>query len=219
MPGSPATSTTAPETSPPPSTRSSSPTPVARACASSTSTSAIGVAAALTGPAVVVRTGTSPTSSTVPQAWHSPHRPTHLEVTQPHPPQRYAGRGVPLRAVLAAMGRSLGSATDSRRSATRQPTAAPDRQDTDGHTDRGRPQERARPRCGAVCGRSADRQQPAEHALLDLGLALLLAREGADDDERAGQRGDEPLQQLQLALRGRHVLRGLERRVVTGVDG
>src|SRR3954452_16271408 len=199
MPGSPATSTTAPETSPPPSTRSSSPTPVARACASSTSTSAIGVAAALTGPAAVVRTGTSTTSSTVPQAWHSPHRPTHLGVTQPHSPQRYAGLGLPLRAVLAAMGQSVGTATDN-----------PARNAVE-----------AAPGAGTASTRdsrcvSAQRHQPAQEALLHLADALLLARQRADDDQRAGERGDHPLQQLQLALRGRDVLRRLERGVVAG---
>src|SRR5438270_586634 len=71
------------------------------------------VPVALTGPAALVRTGTSPTSATVPHAWHSPHRPTHFGVTQPHSPQRYAGLGVPLRAVLAAMGRSVGTTPDN----------------------------------------------------------------------------------------------------------
>jgi hypothetical protein len=31
-------------------------------------------------------------SSTVPQAWHSPQRPTHLPVSHPHSVQRYADR-------------------------------------------------------------------------------------------------------------------------------
>jgi len=31
-------------------------------------------------------------SATEPQAWHSPHRPTHLAVSQPHSVQRKAGR-------------------------------------------------------------------------------------------------------------------------------
>ena len=38
--------------------------------------------------AAVVRTATAPISLTVPQAWHSPHRPTHLIVVQPHSEQR-----------------------------------------------------------------------------------------------------------------------------------
>ena len=87
-PGSPASSTTAPGTSPPPSTRSSSSTPVGTARAASTSTWPIGRAGVLTGPAAVVRTAGADVSSTVPQAWHSPHRPTHLVVAQPHSAQR-----------------------------------------------------------------------------------------------------------------------------------
>jgi hypothetical protein len=38
-----------------------------------------------------VRPGLAPAdraSSTVPQAWHSPHRPTHLPVSHPHSAQR-----------------------------------------------------------------------------------------------------------------------------------
>ncbi|GIG37473.1 hypothetical protein Cpa01nite_28540 [Cellulomonas pakistanensis] len=31
---------------------------------------------------------------TDPQVWHSPHRPTHLDVVQPHSVQRNAGRAV-----------------------------------------------------------------------------------------------------------------------------
>ena len=49
MPGSPATSTTAPGTMPPPSTRSNSGTPVGRATARRTSTSPIGTAGRSTG--------------------------------------------------------------------------------------------------------------------------------------------------------------------------
>ena len=36
----------------------------------------------------VVRTVGAETSSTVPHAWHSPHRPTHLPTVQPHSAQR-----------------------------------------------------------------------------------------------------------------------------------
>ncbi len=61
-----------------------------------TSTSRIGRAGELTGPAAVVRTRGAPSSSTVPQAWHSPHRPTHLPVAQPHSVQRNDGRGAAL---------------------------------------------------------------------------------------------------------------------------
>lgn len=87
-PGSPASSTTAPGTRPPPSTRSSSGTPVERAVATWPSTCPIGRAGALTGPAAVVRIGTAPYSSTVPQALHSGQRPTHLGSWLPHSVQR-----------------------------------------------------------------------------------------------------------------------------------
>jgi hypothetical protein len=43
----------------------------------------------------------APTCSTVPQAWHSPHRPTHLPAVQPHSVQRKAGVD---RAFEVAMG-------------------------------------------------------------------------------------------------------------------
>ena len=87
-PGSPASSTTEPGTSPPPSTRSSSSTPVGTARADSTLTCPIGRAGLLTGPGAVVRTAGADTSATVPQAWHSPQRPTHFVVAHPHSAQR-----------------------------------------------------------------------------------------------------------------------------------
>ncbi len=92
-PGSPANSTTTPGTKPPPSTRSSSPTPVGRARAASASIAAIGRAGQVTGPdrTVCKRGGPAPPiCSTVPHAWHSPHRPAHLADCQPHSPHRYA---------------------------------------------------------------------------------------------------------------------------------
>ena len=88
MPGSPATRTTAPGTSPPPRTRSSSLTPVLRAVACWTSTWPIRRAGWDTEVAAVVRIVGTPTSATEPQVWHSPHRPTHLTVVQPHSAQR-----------------------------------------------------------------------------------------------------------------------------------
>ena len=61
--------------------------------AACTSTSPIGSAAALTGPAATAaRARRRPTSATVPQAWHSGQRPTHLAAVCPHSVQRYAGR-------------------------------------------------------------------------------------------------------------------------------
>ena len=88
MPGSPATSTTAPGTMPPPSTRSNSGTPVGRATARRASTSPIGTAGRSTAVAAVVRTVTAPTSDTLPHAWHSPQRPTHFTACHPHSVQR-----------------------------------------------------------------------------------------------------------------------------------
>jgi hypothetical protein len=48
------------------------------------STSAMGRAGSRTVVAAVVRATAVPVSSTVPHAWHSPQRPTHLTVVQPH---------------------------------------------------------------------------------------------------------------------------------------
>ena len=87
-PGSPASRITAPGTNPPPRTRSSSGIPEGTARAVATSTWPIGTAGVRPGCAVVVRVRGAPTSSTVPQAWHSPQRPTHFVVVQPHSPQR-----------------------------------------------------------------------------------------------------------------------------------
>jgi hypothetical protein len=89
MPGSPASSTTAPGTMPPPSTRSSSSRPVGLLLEERTSTWPIGRAGALTAPAATTRAGLAePASMTVPQTWHSPQRPIHLEVCHPHSVQR-----------------------------------------------------------------------------------------------------------------------------------
>ena len=82
-PGSPAIRIAAPGTRPPPSTRSSSGTPLVRAWESSIGTSPIGRAGAVTGPACTRLFGAA-FSTTVPQAWHSPQRPTHFIVSQPH---------------------------------------------------------------------------------------------------------------------------------------
>ena len=58
-----------------------------------TSTSPIGGAGSRPTPADVVRPRAAPASPTVPQAWHSPQRPTHLAAVQPHSVQRKEGRG------------------------------------------------------------------------------------------------------------------------------
>ncbi len=72
---------------PPPSTRSSSGTPLVRERDSSTETSPMRTAGVLTGPTAVRPLGAA-ASATLPQAWHSPQRPTHLAVVQPHSEQR-----------------------------------------------------------------------------------------------------------------------------------
>src|SRR6478672_6135508 len=105
-PGSPASRMTAPGTRPPPSTRSSSSTPVGRKAAVVASTSAIRRAGSTTVVAAVVRATAVPVSSTVPQAWHSPQRPTHLAVVQPHSAHLYAG-ALDARDVFVAMGSTL----------------------------------------------------------------------------------------------------------------
>src|SRR5262245_20761905 len=90
----------APGTRPPPSTRSSSGTPLDRNADSSTDTWPIGTAARLHGAAAARMVGAA-ASATDPQSWHSPQRPTHLEVSHPHSLQRNVGRGV------LGMGRTL----------------------------------------------------------------------------------------------------------------
>ena len=87
-PGSPASRIAAPGTRPPPSTRSSSGTPLVRNADSFTDTWPIGTAGVVTGVAVVRPGGTTAASATEPQAWHSPQRPTHFAVSQPHSEQR-----------------------------------------------------------------------------------------------------------------------------------
>src|SRR5262249_49827776 len=97
-PGSPASSTTAPGTSPPPRTRSSSSSPVGRTLAARESTSVMGTAGAAgtaTTCAMLRPTDPSPArpavSSAVPQHRHPTQRPDHLVVRQPHSAQRYVG--------------------------------------------------------------------------------------------------------------------------------
>jgi CheY-like chemotaxis protein len=89
--------------------RSSSSRPVGWDWAVRTSTSPIGRAGVATVVAVTTRGGAAgaPASPTVPQVWHSPHRPTHLEVCQPHSEQRKAGAFV-----VFAMQRSVRAGTD-----------------------------------------------------------------------------------------------------------
>ena len=48
----------------------------------------MGSAGADTGPALTRAICGAPSSSTVPQAWHSPQRPTHFIELQPHSAQR-----------------------------------------------------------------------------------------------------------------------------------
>ena len=99
MPGSPPTSTTAPGTRPPPSTRSNSPMPVLTRASSLWRTSASAVTAGASGlPAQLLRrlaaatpaaplaadAGSTTNSLKVFQAPHSPHCPCHLLWSAPH---------------------------------------------------------------------------------------------------------------------------------------
>jgi len=60
----------------------------------------MGTAGEVTGPAVVRPCG-APASATVPQAWHSPHRPTHFAVSQPQSLHRKEGRARPVVLLMA----------------------------------------------------------------------------------------------------------------------
>ena len=70
-----------------------------------------------TGAAVVRAAVGAPVSATVPQAWHSPQRPTHFAVVHPHSPQRKPG--VRRVVVLVAMARPYGAGATSLRGAGR----------------------------------------------------------------------------------------------------
>ncbi len=96
-PGSPANRTTAPGTSPPPSTRSSSVTPVGRLRAVVMSTADIGHAGAVTAavararlraPARWVERTAGTWASIVPQVLQRGQRPAHLTDSAPHPLHR-----------------------------------------------------------------------------------------------------------------------------------
>ena len=105
-PGSPASSTTAPGTNPSPSTRSSSVTPVSVRAARSALTWLIGTAVRAARWRSPGQARGAPTSTTPPQAWHSPQiDPTPRgRATLRH---RWVGR-----AVVFAMPQTLGAATD-----------------------------------------------------------------------------------------------------------
>ncbi|MNI98875.1 hypothetical protein D3C73_1578120 [compost metagenome] len=82
----------------------------------STSISAIGRAAPRTGTCTGVRGAAPPgpvSSDTEPHVWHSPHRPTHLDVVQPHSVQRNAGRAVRAEVVVDTRA-TLAAATHTR---------------------------------------------------------------------------------------------------------
>src|SRR6185369_15875612 len=91
-PGSPASRTTAPGTSPSPSTRSSSPTPVRARVARSALTSRIGTALLTGVDDLTWASFGAPSSTTLPQVWHSPQRPTQRTVVQPHSVHLCVGR-------------------------------------------------------------------------------------------------------------------------------
>ena len=106
MPGSPTNRITAPGTRPPPSTRSSSVIPVGRAATAVVSGSVSGTAANFgrTGAgAARMAPGESDCSCTVPQAWHSGHRPTQRGAVAPHSWQRYVAVGRLFRPLEAAI--------------------------------------------------------------------------------------------------------------------
>ncbi len=96
-PGSPDSSTAAPGTMPPPRTRSNSPMPVFHRCTAVPVAWVIGRATRAPATATGAVPGSSRLrpwwSSTVPHAWHSPQRPTHLMLVHPHSEQRYRGLG------------------------------------------------------------------------------------------------------------------------------
>lgn len=79
-----------------------------RARASSRGTWPIGTAGEVTGATGVSPWG--PRSVRLPQAWHSPHRPTHLAASQPHSAHTNAPRSLAL--LVLAMLRTLGGPTD-----------------------------------------------------------------------------------------------------------
>ena len=87
-PGSPPSSTTAPGTSPSPSTRSSSPIPVRTPRAADASTSVIRSAGWAGRCDATARALWVCPSDRLPQAWHCPQRPTQRPVVQPHSVQR-----------------------------------------------------------------------------------------------------------------------------------
>ena len=71
----------------------------------------MGTAGLVTGVAAARSTGVA-ASTTDPQAWHSPQRPTHLLVSQPHSVQRWAGRAA-LAVLLDDMAVTLGEGADN----------------------------------------------------------------------------------------------------------
>src|SRR5882757_7204524 len=108
-PGSPASSTTAPATRPPPSTRSSSGTPLGVDCADSALTSLIcrTVERGTTRPPVRRRVpAAAVTAATVLQPLQPPHRPTHFALCQPHSAHRYVS-------VALAMSNTVSKGSDN----------------------------------------------------------------------------------------------------------
>ena len=63
----------------------------------------------------VVAVASGAASATEPHAWHSPHRPTHFAVSQPHSLHRKEGR---VFAVVLLMPGTLGQGADSSREVT-----------------------------------------------------------------------------------------------------
>ncbi|GAA1681139.1 hypothetical protein GCM10009745_26700 [Kribbella yunnanensis] len=62
---------------------------------------AIGIAGEVTGPAEIRAAFAAPTSCTVPQAWHSPHRP--IQRADVHPHSAHANADFPLAVTTFAI--------------------------------------------------------------------------------------------------------------------
>ncbi len=94
-PGSPESRTTAPATIPPPSTRSNSAMPVGRCSAVPAEISVMGRAArvAVGARGAGIRPPPASASTTVFHCWHSPQRPTHFALVQPHSAHRKVAVG------------------------------------------------------------------------------------------------------------------------------
>src|SRR5690606_32573030 len=174
------------------STRSNSPTPVGRARATSAFTCPIGTAGAVTAPGATICTpARAPSSSTVPHAWHSPQRPTHLVVRHPHSAHRY-----PVRCAALLMAGTLP------RSADKLPSAGGGRV-RPATTDPWWCRAPAAPRL--PCGRGASCRRPArpDQTVLVRSVVAVAQHVGVGDLQAGGLR-DGPLRHLGGELDAQH---------------